>query len=367
MQILSTDPAVFRSRPDELFADDNIGKALELQEWTNPTDSYAAQYNVYAGYAMADVPVTSRLRVVVGERIESASQTIESFDPFSAASTRVRSRLARTDLLPSANVILKLAESTNLRLSATRTVARPQLRELAPFLFTEFFGAREILGNPNLDRIRIANFDARVEFFPAAGEVLALSVFHKRFEKPIETVILPTSRGVVSYQNAKSAVNTGIELEARKNLAFITQRLREFSVLSNVTLLHSNVELDASSIGIQTSNERPLAGQSPVVVNAALDWNHESSNTRVRALYNAYASRISQVGSNGLPDTYERPRHMVDLSVAQGIGKHIDIKATLENVLNAPVRFTQGSGDDAPLTNRFLTGQTFWLMGTYVH
>jgi outer membrane receptor for ferrienterochelin and colicin len=268
--------------------------------------------------------------------------------------------------LPSANVIVKLTEESNLRFSVTRTVARPQLREMAPFLFTDFFGAREILGNPNLDRTNILNLDARFELFPHQGEVLAITVFHKQFTKPIEQVILPTSRGVVSFENAKGANNTGVELEVTKNLGFLTNQLKEFSILGNTTLVFSRVELDPEKAGIQTSNRRPLAGQSPYVVNLALDWNHEASKTKIRVLYNVAGERIAQVGSNGIADMYEQPRHVVDFSAVQSVSNHIDVKATIENAFNAPVRFTQGS-EDTFLANRYFPGQTFWLSATYTN
>lgn len=360
----SADPAIFRERPNVIFTDDNVGPVTELEEWTRPTDAYAAQYNVYSGYAMADVALSSRLRLVAGERVEVARQTIQSFDPFAPNADRVESSLAKTDLLPSGNVIFKLSEQSNIRLTATRTVARPQLRELAPFVFTDFFGAREILGNPDLDRTRILNFDARYEIFPRVGEVLALSVFHKRFDKPIEQVILPTSRGVISYQNARGAVNTGIEVEGRKSLDLFWNRLKEFSLLANLTVVYSRVDLDTTQVGIQTSTSRPLAGQSPYVLNLALDYNHEKTKTRARVLYNVAGQRIAQVGSNGIPDMYEQPRHLVDLSVAQSIGEHLDVKGTVENLLDAPVRFTQGE-DGRFLANRYQVGSTFWLTGTY--
>ncbi len=366
LQVPGADPALFRAAPDQLFSDDNVGKAIELEEWTRATDAYAAQYNVYAGYVMTDVGLTSRLRVVVGERVEMSRQRIQSFDPFSPDAERVESSLDRTDLLPSANLIYKLTSEANVRLSATRTVARPQLRELAPFVFSDFFGAREILGNPALDRTNVLNLDARFEIFPRIGEVLAVSLFHKRFTKPIEPIIIPTSRGVVSFQNAKGAVNTGVELEARKSLDMFSPSLKELTMLGNVTIVHSRVDLDTAQTGIQTSSSRPLAGQSPFVVNMAVDWNHEKTKTRLRVLYNVFGARISQVGLNGIPDMYEQPRHLVDLSAAQGIGEHLDLKATLENVLNAPVRFTQGEGD-AFLANRYLSGQTFWLSATYTN
>ena len=102
------------------------------------------------------------------------------------------------------------------------------------------------------------------------------------------------------------------------------------------------------------------------VFNVALDWNHEATRTRIRGLYNVFGARISQVGLNGIPDMYEQPRHLVDLSAAQGIGEHVDLKVTIENVLNAPVRFTQGE-DDTFVANRFLVGQTFWLSATYTN
>lgn len=360
----SADPAIFRQRPNQIFTDENVGPAIELEEWTRPTDAYAAQYNVYAGYVMADVALTNRLRVVAGERLEAARQTIQSFDPFAATAERVESRLNKTDLLPSGNIIFKATEQSNVRLSATRTVARPQLRELAPFVFTDFFGAREVLGNPELDRTRILNFDARYEIFPRVGEVLAVSFFHKRFDKPIEQVILPTSRGVVSYQNAKGAVNTGIEVEGRKSLDLFWSGLKEFSLLANLTVVHSRVDLDTTQAGIQTSKTRPLAGQSPFVANFALDWNHDATKSRARILYNVAGQRIAQVGSLGIPDMYEQPRHLVDVSYAQGIGDHIDLKATIENLLNAPVRFTQGETNEF-IANRYLVGSTFWLLATY--
>lgn len=362
LRVPSADPALFRQRPNDLFVDENVGKGLELEEWTSPTDTYAARYDVLAGYAMTDVPLTSKLRFVGGERVENAQQTIQSYDRFAPETSLAASKLNRTDLLPSANFIYKTTPDSNLRLSATRTVARPQLRELAPFIFSDFFGAREILGNPNLDRTTILNLDARWEIFPRVGEVLAVSVFHKRFYDPIEPVIIPTSRGVVSFQNAKGAVNTGVELEARKSLDFVVSSLKEFGILGNVTFVHSRVDLAEG--GIQTSTSRPLAGQSPYVVNLAFDWNHEDTKTRARILYNVAGERIAQVGQNGLPDVYEQPRHIVDLSVAQGLGEHLDLKLAAQNLLDAPVRFTQGEGGGF-LVQRYRVGQTFWAYLTY--
>ncbi len=361
----SSPPEVFRRPPSELFTPDNVGPALELEEWTRPTDLYAAKYDVLGGYFQADVSLHERIRVVLGQRLERSVQSIDSFDPFAAdQSERVTSSLERTDALPSANVTFKTSDRSNLRFAVSRTVSRPQLRELAPFIFSDFFGAREILGNPNLDRARIVNVDARAEFFPGEAQVLSASFFYKSFTSPIEPIILPTSRGVLSYANARGAVNAGVELEARKSLGFVQKAVEELSLLGNVTLVHSRVELDPLAQGIQTTQTRPLAGQSPYVVNLALDWEHPGTKTRARILYNVYGARISQVGQNGLPDVFEQPRHLVDASVGQGIGEHVELKLSLENLFNAPVRFSQGDSG-VFLTSRYLTGTNAWLTASY--
>ncbi len=356
----------FRQGPSELFTPDNVGPVLELEEWTRPTDTYAASYNVLGAYFSADASLHERVRVSLGQRLERSVQSIDSYDPFAAnpAQTAVSSKLEKVDLLPAANVTLKTSERTNLRLAVSRTVSRPQLRELAPFIFSDFFGAREVLGNPDLDRARILNLDARAELFPGDAEVLAASFFYKSFTAPIEPIILPTSRGVLSYANARGAVNAGVELEARKSLKFVSRALSELALQGNLTLVHSRVELDPASAGIQTTQSRPLAGQSPFVVNVALSWEHERSKTRARILYNVYGARISQVGQNGLPDVYEQPRHLVDASVGQGIGEHVELKLSVENLLNSPVRVSQGESG-VFLTSRYLTGTNVWLSGSY--
>jgi hypothetical protein len=361
-----TNPEIFKLPADELFTNENIGPVLYLEEWTRPNDAYDASHDLNAVYVMSDAAVTRRVRVVVGARLEDSTQTIDSYDPYApvdaAGGSRVRAELATTDLLPSLGFIVKATEASNVRLSLARTVARPQIRELAPFAFIDYFGAREVMGNPDLDRTSIYAADARFEVFPSPGEVLAVSAFYKRFVDPIEPIVIPTGIGVVSYDNAEGATAIGLELEAKKGLGFLAPAIADLSVLGNVTLVRSEVQLDEDAGGVQTNQERPLAGQSPFVVNAGLDYANERSGTRARLLYNVAGARISKVGASGLPDEYEQPRHQVDLTVAQRLGDHFDVKVGVENLLDAPVRFTQG-GD--AVVGEYRTGTTATFSATW--
>lgn len=350
--------------PDELFLPENIGTALELDEYTRNSDSYTADHTIAAGYAMGDITVFPWLRAVIGARVEASAQELSSFDRFNPEAHST-TELSTVDVLPAVNVIFKTTSKSNLRFAASRTVARPQLRELAPFLFTEYFGARDIYGNPDLDRTSVVNLDLRFEFFPTLAEVAAISVFYKDFSKPIEKIILPAgNRGTDSFQNAKGARNAGIELELRKNLGFAAPALADFGALANLTLVASRVALDEGQKGLQTNNVRPLSGQSPFVVNAGLDYSNDKTGTRLRLLYNVYGRRIVQVGSYGLPDVYEQPRHVLDLTAAQRLTKYLDLKLSAENLLLAPVKYTQGpdaAADEANVLGQYEPGATFTL------
>lgn len=357
---------VFNQGPDKLFTNQNIGPSLELSDDTRPNDAYTAGQDIYSGYVMVDSWLASRLRVILGARVEASRQNIDSFDPFAVELEHIVTELNPTDFLPSVSVVLKTSKDSNLRVSATRTVARPQLRELSPFVFTDYFGAREIIGNADLRRTSIYNGDVRFEVFPAAGEVVAVSGFYKQFYDPIETTILPTSQGVVSYQNAKGAKMVGAEIEARKGLGFISPVIADLGLLANLTLVYSRVDLEATLGAQQTNQARPLAGQSPYVVNAGLDYNNEATGTRARVLYNVFGPRIAQVGAQERPDVYEEPRHQIDITASQRVAKHVDLKLAAENVTNAPARMTQGKSPTGEINvvSEYRLGATFTLSAT---
>jgi outer membrane receptor protein involved in Fe transport len=237
---------------------------------------------------------------------------------------------------------------TKVRASITRTLARPQLRELAPFTFQDYFGGRVTGGNPDLQITRITNVDARIEYFPNLKDVLAFSAFVKDFRDPIEPVILGGGdEGSLTYRNAKGATLVGVELEARRNLGVFSSALNAFSVVSNLTLAHSAIEIRKESSVELTNLSRPLVNQAPWVFNLALDYTGEKTGTSARLLYNVVGPRVAQVGSGGLSDIYEHPRSVLDFSIQQALLEKLSLKLEGRNLLNSKVLMTQGCGDGA--------------------
>ena len=318
----------------ENIGDDGDGSFLEIEEGTANSDDYTASQTVLAGFAMADIPWATRLRTLFGVRVEQSTQQVTTFETFDADLTPIATSLSTLDPLPVASVTLGVGpegstSSMQLRAGYSRTVSRPELRELSEVPFYEYRTGRLVVGNPELERAIIHNVDLRWEWYPSAGESVSVAMFGKQFEQPIESVIAVSavSGSVSTLANAKSATNLGAEIDARKAL------IADFYVSGNVAVIASRVDLEGTD-GNQTSSVRPLQGQSPYVANLVLGWDHAETKTVINAVYNVFGPRIVAVGTSGIPDTYEMPVHRVDLVVSQGFGKTFNVRLTAKNLLN---------------------------------
>jgi len=367
--------------PNYLFRPELIrNDGLVLEENTQGYDQYETGLDVYSGYGMLDIKLLPKLRAVGGARAEITYQSFHGYDPFERDTRpQARSQIFVTDWLPAASVVYEVTPKSNARFGISQTVARPQLRELSPSLSSSAAGDYSVQGNEKLKITKITNVDLRFEYFPTLREVLAVSVFYKHFRDPIEETV---SNGLLGFTNAEQANLIGAELEGRKSLGSLAAVLRDFSVIANLTLVESKVKLGARR-GLATTDDRPLAYQSPYVVNLALDYSNQAQAIDVRLLYNVFGPRITAVGSNGVPDIYEIPRHSLDLSAAKKIAQHLELKLQVLNILASPVVFAyrnhQGYRDTSmpggvpsfqslgrqPETRRYDPGTTIAATATY--
>src|SRR5690606_28523811 len=122
-------------------------------------------------------------------------------------------------------------------------------RELAPISYRDMLGDREVFGDSSLVRTRVQNVDVRWEWYPDYSEVLSVGVFAKRFVDPIEPIDVATSgASQLSFINAASALNYGVEFEARKGLGFLGRLWRPFGVFANATLMKSEIDTGNSTL-----------------------------------------------------------------------------------------------------------------------
>ncbi len=334
--------------PDSLFVEKNFrADGLGISEDTRMSDSYNAEEHLQAGYFLIDMPFQisdENFRFIGGARFESSTQRLNSF---AVDDSPVAVDLETNDWLPSINLIYQINNQTNLRASATQTLSRPSLREFAPFAFYEFQSQVLIQGNPNLKRSLIQNYDLRFEVFPNPGEVLSASLFYKTFKDAIEETIFPQQSELTrTFDNADgTAFNYGIELEARKSLAFLGEYAANFLANVNYALISSEVSVSQGGEG--ATDKRPMWGQSPYTLNIGIYFVEPSLRTSVNLSYNIYGRRIIQVAQQGVfqfddPHVYELPRSVVDLSIAQPIGESFQARLSIRDLLNSPTEWEQG-------------------------
>ena len=351
--------------PDSLFMPENIDtNKILYYELTRKSDSYVATEDLAAGYMMFDVPL-GKLRTVIGARLESNLSKLSSFDQIGEP---IQRNVNKNDVLPSVNLTYALNPKINLRAGYYQSISRPEFREIAPFSFYDFAEQIFTIGNPDLERNLIRNYDLRFEYFPYAGEIISVSLFYKKFDSPIEEVFVPNSGGdnrIKTYQNAKSGANNyGIELEARKNLGFITKHMKYFSLNANISIINSKVDL--SGIGSTVTNlERRLQGQSPYTINMGLYYDNSDLGTSVNLSYNRFGKRISEVGLEGLSDIEENGRDVVDLSVMQRLFKNFEVKFTVKDILAQDYLYTQTIAGKEEMFKKINAGTGFSLSLSY--
>ncbi|ALI99393.1 TonB-dependent receptor [Rufibacter tibetensis] len=347
----SFDPNIPFLPLDQVFAPQNINSTTgwEIVEGTNPTDSYSAYNNLIAGYVGGAMPFTDRFSISGGARVEYNHQNLSSLNSL-GRTYQFDDKVLR--VLPAANLTYEFNKRSMLRAGASISLNRPQFREVAPFSYYNFLTLFEEKGAP-LKTATIYNADLRYEFYPSPTELLSLGVFGKYFRDPIEKYFEITNMGnSLTYTNTPSATTYGIEVEARKSLAELTQSpiLQKISVLLNASLIKSKVELTGDAAAGLTYTSRPMMGQSPYVVNAGLYFQDDENRLQVNVLYNVVGSRIWAVGSYANPMVYEMPRNVLDLSFTKGLGRHFEIKGGIQDILNQKVRLIQDSNDDAKIT-----------------
>ncbi len=329
---------------DQIFASVNISRkdGFIIEEGTQRQDSYEGTNFLTAGYVSASMPL-GKFDLTGGFRGENNIQTLTARTNTGVVDVRNPVFAA----LPSMNVAYNISERSLVRGAFSRTVNRPEFRELAPFLYYQFEYEAALIGSPDLKTAFINNIDLRWEMYPNPGELISVGGFYKQFQNPIETYLeITTENPQLYYGNAPQATSYGVEFEFRKSLASlgVSKILRNTSINLNTAFIKSNV--DVGSAATNQIQNRPLQGQSPYIINMGLYYNDEESGWAVNAAYNVFGPRIFTVGDKIFPTWWEMPRSSFDLQLSKKWSDKFETKLNVQNLLNAAYRIYQDNNSD---------------------
>jgi hypothetical protein len=303
-----------------------------LDEITNNTDKYSADFDLASAYALYEGELNG-WKVNAGLRTEYNLFNVNTAD-FSGQKVNVNRKYL--DFLPSVNFSYEL-DKFKYRISASKTLARPEFREVANFAYYDFVRNAQLLGNTNLEKTDIYNIDIKLEYYPKQGENISAAFFIKDFKKPIEQIVADgsvPSNLLLTFLNPNKALLAGFEFEFRKK---ITNWLDAYT---NSSIVNSEV--------VVNGRKRQLQGQSNYVVNGGLNF-HKGKNT-FNLSYNRVGDRISAVGFQGYDDIFENSRDIIDIVFLRKVGKG-EIKLAVGDILAQPSVYYQKSRGNLIKTN----------------
>lgn len=347
--------------PEEaIFAPENMGLNLvneggfpdstgfKVYDLTKPTDKYTAKSNLAAGYLMLDSKYKAWFRAIYGVRIESFSQQV---DAERAKGVPLVIERNNVNFLPSLNLIFSLNDKQNIRASYSKTLNRPEFRELAPFNWQDPETRFLLNGYDSLKQCDIHNVDLRYEIYPGRGQIFSVSGFYKDFTNPIEMVAQQYAADEITFRNAPKATIYGAELEFRVIIGALFKTdsikfLNNLSVFSNLSYFKSSVELFKPGSTTEKYT-RSLQGQSPYIINAGILYNDNELGFSVGAMVNRIGERIYNVGTENEPDRWENSRTLVDLQFGKQLWKNrIEIKFNIRDLLKQKSVIYQNHNSD---------------------
>ena len=338
---------------DNLLLSENIwtpqtdqGSHLVWGDLYEPANTFDATQNISAGYLSNEFSVSEKLKAVVGLRAELFSAIYTGQNQAATEIFVDEKIIDKLDLFPSANFIYSLNDNSNLRVSYSRTTARPSFKEASKSQIFDPITNRLFIGNIDLEPSYISNFDIRTEFFGENSEMFAISGFYKDFKDPIELTFYESAPDQLTPRNLGNASVFGIEFEFRKSLGFLLNSLENLKFNINASYIESdltmfedeyNRRVNAARDGESIEKSRELQGQSPYLINAGLNYSDSEIGLQTGLFFNVQGETLEVVGTGIVPDVYTVPFNSLNFTLNKKLGEEkkstIDIKVS--NILNS--------------------------------
>lgn len=372
-------------RPDLLLGDAIIDYfRLQLQEPNTELDpAFLAGLEIHAAYGQLRGEPIDGLSFDVGVRYEDGRQFVSAVQVFDVDLGPPRdSLIERSYWLPTGTMTYQVADGLQVRAHASKTIARPQFREL---IFQPYFDPetnRSFSGNPFLVDSQLTNFEVRGEYYLGRGRSFSLAGFYKDIENPIEVVAFFNDNDQNnSFSNAPKAILYGAELEAQYAFDLADMggffQTKQLVVVANYTYTQSEIQVgpddttidDTGTVRPATSffqDGLPLTGQSDHLANLQLSL-EDTERLQQFTLLAAYGSqrvtsRAAGRAGNRLPDVVEEPGVQFDAVFRQGfnlLGSEATLKLEARNIFARRNQEFQDDGTTRFEINTFDLGRTF--------
>jgi TonB-dependent receptor len=265
--------------------------------------------------------------------------------------------------LPSGNIAFSLRDDLLLRFAASKVVARPALRDVAPGITVSLTNFTAAAGTPDLKPIEANQYDATLEWYLADASLLSLALYRK----DISTFVIPTTSTELLDGYPPTAVNPsglfqvsrprngtggkvqGVEVGYQHAFRFLPAPFDGLGVVANYTYADSSTPI-ADPLGGPTL---PLSNLSRNSYNAI--GYYENNLFTVRVAY-TYRSRFlasldsATLGGARYEDSYGQLDASASVSLTKSVKLTLDainLNKAIERQYNGTVsRLTSSSVND---------------------
>ncbi|MEJ7926632.1 TonB-dependent receptor [Sphingobium sp. AN641] len=369
-------------RPDYLLSDATIQLFdLGLLDFSGNYPVYDAALRVHAGYGQVQAELFPGLSVNAGVRYEKGEQSVTGLDVYSTGITEFN-QIKQDYWLPAVTLTFDAGSGLQFRVNGSKTIARPQFRELIAQPFVDVDANRFYRGNPFLQDSELLNAEARAEWYMGRDDRLTLAGFYKKIDNPIETytTINDTYSVTTSFANAPEATLYGFELEAQKYIPLDNLsaspffQSRRLVLIGNYTYTQSKLKVsdgdktipytyttgDLPAASDYFIHGAPMTGQSDHLVNFQIGLEDTDKLSQQTLLVTYASDRVTSRGPNLQPDIVERPGLTLDFVARQGVvmpgGINAEFKLEARNITGRKYQEFQEAGGTRVYYNCYKLG-----------
>jgi TonB-dependent receptor len=312
----------------------------DLADFTSSEDTLAA-------YGMTEIAFGPKTTFLGGLRVENTETDFNAFelafdeegDPLEL--TPVTGGKDYTEWLPMFHLRYQTDPKSNLRAAITRTLARPNFEDMAPFQLTNFEDEEIERGNPDLVPTTAWNLDLLYERYLEPVGVFSAGIFYKDLKDNIyfstfDEEFAGTEFEVTQPVNGDDAELTGIEVAYQNRFSKLPSPWDGLGLFFNYTFTDSEADYSFRS-------SSRLQGQAEQVGNLALSYEKFGFSGVISANYNS--KYILEVAEEAIEDLWLDEHLQIDFRARYQFSDAWSLFLELVNLTDEPYRVYEGVSD----------------------
>ena len=300
-----------------------------------------------AAYGLGEFLFGEKTTFMGGLRVESTSDDYTAYELIldeegdAVSLLPVYGDKTYTEWLPQFHLIYRTGSDSQLRAAVTRTLARPNFEDMAPWRLLNLEDNEVELGNPDLEVTTAWNLDLMWEKYLQPVGILSAGVFYKDLTDyiyifQVDDVIDGENVEVIQPRNGDKGTLAGLEFAFQNQFTNWDGFWGGFGLYANYTYVDSDAKYP-------DRESTTLPGQSEHVGNLALVYEKYGITTRLA--YNFVGKQLMEVGGDASEDIYVDDHAQLDFLFRIQVSKRFSIITEFINITDEPYTAFEGTED----------------------